>query len=428
MLTDTKCRTAKPKDAPYKLPDGKGLYLEVRPSGAKLWRYRFKLVSDGERKESTFAIGEYVAAPSAETMEQGESRRAGGLLTLSEARDARAKARALVKQGLNPAQARRLDRIKQEHDGRATVEAIAREWIETKQWEAITKKRRLDMLARVVFNKIGALPVKQVTPHHCLDVLTTAHRENGPSVAAEAQRTMAGIFDFAVSTLRADSNAVHPVRKALPANKTQHKRPLTMAEIGELLRALREYPGRHETMSAFTLMWLTLCRPNEAVGARWSEFDVDAAIWRIPAERMKKRREHVVPLPRQAVELLRGIHAITGRFDLVFPGRDDRRKPITDSAFRQMLKQVGWSGRFSPHAARTTGSTYLNDMGFASDWVERQLAHADPNVVRRTYNQAEHLVDRARMMQRWADVLDALVDGRSTADQRPFASALTDVG
>ncbi len=423
MLTDTKCRTAKPKDAPYKLPDGKGLYLEVRPSGAKLWRYRFKLVREGERKESTFAIGEYAAAPSGETEEQGKVRRAGGLPTLSEARDARTKARALVKQGLNPAQARRLDRIKQEHDGRATVEAIAREWIDTKQWEPITKKRRLEMLARVVFRKIGALPVKQVTPHHCLDVLTTAHRENGSSVAAEAQRTMTGFFDFAVSTLRADTNPVYPVRKALPANKTQHKRPLTKAEIGDLFRAVREYPGRHETLSAFKFMWLTLCRPNEAVGARWSEFDLDAAIWRIPAERMKKRREHVVPLPRQAVEMLRAMHAISGRFEHVFPGRDERRKPITDSAFRQMLKQLGWSGRFSPHATRTTGSTHLNDMGFASDWVERQLAHADPNTVRRTYNHAEHLAHRAAMMQTWAECLDAWERGGDVVPLRAKGAA-----
>lgn len=418
MLTDTKCRTAKAKDAPYKLPDGKGLYLEVRPSGAKLWRYRFKLVREGERKESTFAIGEYATAPSGETDEQAALRRGGGFLTLAEARDARTKARALVKQGLNPAQARKLDRIKRDHDSRSTVEAIAREWVATKQWEEITKKRRLDMLARVVFAKIGVLPVKQVTPHHCLDVLTTAHRENGPSVAAEAQRTMAGIFDFAVSTLRADSNPVYPVRKALPPNKTQHKRPLTTAEIGELLRAVREYPGRHETMSAFKLMWFTLCRPNEAVGARWSEFDLDAALWRIPAERMKKRREHVVPLPRQAVEMLRGMHVISGRFDHVFPGRDERRKPITDSAFRQMLIQVGWSGRFSPHATRTTGSTHLNDMGFASDWVERQLAHADPNAVRRSYNQAEHVANRATMMQSWADLLDALERGGAVVPLR----------
>lgn len=423
MLNDTKCRAAKAKEAPYKLPDAQGLYLEVRPSGAKLWRYRFKLVREGERKESTFAIGEYATAPAGETAEERDARRAGGRFTLAEARAERAKARALVKQGVNPAQARQLERVKREIDGRSTVVQVAREWVETKQWEPITKARRLAMLARVVFPRIGELPVKQVTPHHCLDVLTTARTANGPSVAAEAQRTLAGIFDFAVSTLRADANPVYPVRKALPANKTQHKRPLMKDEIGDLFRALREYPGRHETMAAFRLMWLTLCRPNEAVGARWSEFDLDAALWRIPAERMKKRREHVVPLPKQAVELLRAMQPITGRFELVFPGRDDRRKPITDSAFRQMLIQVGWSGRFSPHAARTTGSTHLNDMGFAPDWVERQLAHADPNTVRRTYNHAEHLADRAKMMQSWADCLDVWERGGEIVPLRAKGAA-----
>lgn len=407
MLNDTQCRNAKPQAKPFKLTDGKGLYLEIKPNGVKAWRYRFELGG----KESTFAIGEYSAAPSGETAEQAKARKNGGRFTLAEARDEQVKARSLVKQGINPAHNRQHERIKREQENALTFEAVAGEWLALKDWEDVTKARRLDMLVRVVFPKIGALPVKQITPAHILDVLNTAAKKNGLTVAAEAKRTMSGVFELAVSTLRADADPVYPVRKALPANKTQHKRPLAADEIGQLLRDVEGHGGRHETIAAFRLMWLTLCRPSEAAEAQWDEFDLDAATWRIPAERMKKRKEHAIPLPSQAVGMLRVLHGITGRHAHVFPGRDDRAKPMAMASFRQMLNVLGWGGKYSPHATRTTGSTRLNEMGYPSDWIERQLAHAEPNAVRRTYNQADHLADRAKMMQQWADMLDAWKDG-----------------
>ena len=411
MLTDTQCRTAKPKDKPYKLSDGKGLYLEIKPNGVKAWRYRFELREGDVAKESIFAIGDYAVAPSGETQDEGRARRAGRRFTLAEARDERIKARSLVKQGINPAHNRQLERIRREQESATTFEAVANEWLALKDWEEITKKRRLDMLTRVVFPKIGSLPVKSITPAHILDVLNTSAKKNGLTVAAEAKRTMSGVFELAVSTLRAESDPVYPVRKALPANKTQHKRPLDSAEIGQLLRDVEGHGGRHETITAFRLMWLTLCRPSEAVEARWDEFDLDAAVWRIPAERMKKRKEHAMPLPTQAVEMLRALHGLTGRHVHLFPHRDDRTKPMVSASFRQMLNVLGWGKKYSPHATRTTGSTRLNEQGFSSDWIERQLAHAEPNAVRRTYNHAEYLSDRATMMQQWADMLDTWKKG-----------------
>jgi integrase len=407
MLTDTQCRNAKPKDKPYKLPDGKGLYLEVKPNGVKAWRYRFELRDRESVKESTFAVGDYAVVPRGETPEEAQARRAGGSFTLAEAREERAKARALVKQGINPAHRRQLDRIKREQESATTFEAVAKEWLALKDWADTTKARRIDMLTRVVFPKIGTLPVKSITPAHILDVLNNAAKKNGLTVAAEAKRTMSGVFELAVSTLRTDADPVHPVRKALPTNKTQHKRPLDQDEIGKLLHDVDGHGGRHETISAFRLMWLTLCRPSEAIEAKWAEFDLDAAFWRIPAERMKKRKLHVVPLPNQAVAMLRALHGITGHREHLFPHRDDRSKPMVTASFRQMLNVLGWAGKYSPHATRTTGSTRLNEMGFSSDWIERQLAHAEPNAVRRTYNRAEHLADRAKMMQTWADMLDS---------------------
>lgn len=406
MLTDTQCRTAKPKGKPYKLSDGKGLYLEIKPNGVKAWRYRFELREGDIAKESIFAIGDYAIAPSGESPEEGQARRGGRRFTLAEARDERIKARALVKQGINPAHNRQLERIKRQQENATTFEAVAKEWLALKDWEEVTKARRLNMLERVVFPKIGSLPVKSITPAHILDVLNTSAKKNGLTVAAEAKRTMSGVFELAVSTLRAESDPVYPVRKALPANKTKHKRALDWEEIGKLLRDVEGHGGRHETIAAFRLMWLTLCRPSEVVEARWDEFDLDATVWRIPAERMKKRKELAIPLPTQAVALLRALHVITGRHAHLFPHRDDRTKPMVAASFRQMLNVLGWGGKYSPHATRTTGSTRLNEMGFSADWIERQLAHVEPNAVRRTYNHAEHFEGRARMMQKWADMLD----------------------
>lgn len=411
-LTDTECRNAKPKEKPHRLPDGKGLFLEVKPNGGKTWLYRFELRQGEKVKEGIFTIGNYCAAPSGETAEEAKARRDGGRFTLAEARRARDEARALVKQGISPVQSRKLEGIKRAQAAANTFEAVAREWLNAQDWEAITKEKRLSMLSRVVFPKIGALPVNDIEPAHILDVLKTAAEKNGQTVAAQAARTISGIFSLAITTLRAKHDPTQPVRGVIPAQKTKHKRALEVEEIGQLLRDVDDYGGKFEVTAAFRLMWLTLCRPSEAVGAEWAEFDLDAALWRIQAKRMKNRIEHVVPLPVQAVELLRALAGITGRYTHVFPGRDDRSKPMCPQALQSMLYTIGWKGKFSPHAARTTGSTRLNEMGFAADWIERQLAHAEPNAVRRTYNHAQHLPERAKMMQQWADMLDSWKQGK----------------
>lgn len=389
-VSDAALRAAKPTAKPYKIAAGGGLYLEVMPSGSKLWRLKYRIGG----KENRLAVGAYPD------------------LLLTAAREKAEAARKLVKAGIHPSHQKQLDRIKTGHEHANTFEAVAKEWLALKDWEQVTKDKRLQMLERVVFPSIGMLPVRQIVPAHILDILKKTAK-NAPTVAAEAQRTMSGVFELAISTLRADTDPVYPVRKALPANKTQHKRPLSSGEIGQLLRDLDTQGGNYQTGCAFRLMWLTLARPGEVIEAQWSEFDLDAAIWRIPAERMKKRKEHVIPLPHQAVELLRGMHTITGHKTHVFPHRDDKTKPMVTGSFRQMLKVLGWAGRYSPHATRTSGSTRLNEMGYSADWIERQLAHEEQNAVRRTYNHAGYIADRAKMMQQWADLLDAWKMGES---------------
>jgi integrase len=383
-ISDAALRAAKPAGKAYKISTGGSLYLEVMPGGSKLWRWKYRI----EGKENRYALGSYPE------------------LSLKEARENVESARKLVKQGLHPSQQKRLDRIKSAHEQNNTFEAIAIEWLALKDWEEITKKRRLSLLTRVVFPTIGKLPAKQITPPTILSILKKAVNDNGHSVMAEAKRTMFGIFELAVETFQVDSNPVHQWREALPKNKTQYKRPLDIIEIGQLMRDIDEHGGNYQTLCGFKLMWLTLARPSEVVEAEWSEFDFEKSIWRIPAGRMKKRKEHVIPLPSQAVKLLRGMYTITGDKKHVFPHRDDRTRPMVGASFRQMLNALGWSGRFSPHATRTTGSTRLNEMGYSADWIERQLAHIEPNSVRRTYNHADYLKNRADMMQEWADLLD----------------------
>ncbi|MCB1959631.1 MAG: tyrosine-type recombinase/integrase [Rhodocyclaceae bacterium] len=411
MLTDTQCRTAKPKGKPYKLTDGKGLYLEVSPGGSKLWRYRFELKQDGRRKESTASIGEYASPPAGETPEEAEIRRAGRRYTLGEARDERQKARALVKQGINPATHRKAEKAKQALRQAVTFDAVADEWLGLQDWSDVTRSRRRATLARLVFPSFGSLPVRDVEAPAILAMLKRIAEKNGVTVMEETRRTLHGIFELAAETFRVDSNPVHRWKTALPTSKTKQKRPLNTDEIGQLMRDVTGYAGRHETAAAFRLMWWSLARPSEVVEAEWSEFDLDAGLWRIPAERMKKRREHAMLLPRQAVEMLRGLHAINGHRKHLFPGRDDRSRPMTMVSLRQMLSTLNWSGKYSPHATRVTGSTRLNELGYAPDWIERQLAHVEQNRVRATYNHAEHVEDRAKMMQAWADLLDAWEKG-----------------
>jgi integrase len=424
MLTDTAVRNAKKaKGKPYKLTDAKGLYLEVKPTGSKLWRYRYRI--DG--KENVFAAGEYAAAPDGETADQAEARRNGGRLTLAEARAKREELRSLVKRGIHPAHERKLDLIRQSNEGRNTFEAVLKDWIATRHWAESTKANRMSQIEMHLLPAIGALPVRQITPSHVLDVLQRAEKKEtdtrtrkqgadtrivgGGTVVLRLRQIISGVFDHAVSTLRADTNPAAPIRGAFKTPKTTHKTPLTPAQIGELMRALDGYSGQFQTGAALRLLWLTLARPSEMAGALWKEFDLDAATWTIQADRMKMGEEHVIPLPTQAVELLKRLHALSGHGDPVFPHRDRRRESMTYDAMNKGIQRLGLAFPHTPHAARTTASTLLNEMGYRPDVIEHQLAHQERNAVRRAYNRATYQEERRLMMQQWADLLDQLKAG-----------------
>jgi integrase len=389
-LSDTRIRNAKPSEKPYKLADGGGLYLEIKPTGAKLWRYRYRISG----KENVFAISAYPA------------------VSLSDARQARDIARKLVKQGIHPAHQRKAERIRREHEGANTFEAIAREWLDhnAERWTPRTKRQRERMLERDVFPRIGSLPMRQVTPALVLDTLKRIDKR-APSFAVLAKQCIGGIANYAVSTLRGDGDPSAPLKGVLKVRPVKHKTALKLSEIPDFVKAIDLLHSYFPNKVALHLVVLTLVRSTEALRARWSEIDLEMAEWRIPAERMKKRRQHTVPLPKQAIELLKRLKAVTGNHEYLFPNRNDPRRPVSIGVLWKAVESMGYTGKFSPHGIRATGSTVLNEMGFRPDVIESQLAHQERSRTRASYNQAEYLQERREMMQAWADLIDSLVVG-----------------
>lgn len=410
-LTDTRIRNARATTKPYKLTDSGGLYIEVRPSGKRLWRFRYRIAG----KENLFALGEFVKAAHEETKEGRERRIKAGLLTLTEARSERDMARGLVRQGIHPAQQRNLERLQRTYEGANTFEAVAREWLNqnVNHWTPRTKRQRERLLEREVFPRIGQLPIKHITPAHILPILKRLEKD-APSFAVLAQQAISATFRLAIATLRADADPIPALRDSIKVPPTKNKTPLTEKQIPEFFRKLDAYSGSFQTKAAIRLLWWTLARTNEALAAKWVEFDFDRAEWRISGERMKRRTvtDHVVPLPAQAVAMLKTLNEITGGSEYVFPSRSSPRKPASVGIlWKAIAEGMGYNGEFCPHAIRTTGSTMLNEMGFNGDWIERQLAHHDGNETRASYNGAKYLEHRRDMMKQWANQLDALCRG-----------------
>lgn len=394
-LSDTRIRNAKPLAIPVKLTDGGGLHLEVRPTGSKLWRYRFRL----HGKENVYALGEYPA------------------LSLADARKARDEAKSLVKQGINPAGQRKLDRLKATHASRETFEAVATEWADSRaiesKWSDSYKTGVNRVLEGDLFPAIGNLPMRQIKAAHLLAALKAIEKRGARTIAAKARFISSEIWRYAVATLRADSDLAASLRGAIRMPEHEHHPSLKRDEIPAFLSALGNYSGRKETATALKLLLLLFPRPCELIGASWAEFDLDAALWRIPAQRMKMREEHLIPLPSQAVDLLRGLKFLTGEYPHLFPHRDYRHKPMTGNALRQALRILGYSRKLTPHGFRATASTALNELGYRGDWIEKQLAHEEGKQSRASYNHAIYLEDRRAMLQGWADLIDQMSNPES---------------
>lgn len=415
-LTDTAIRRAKPlPESPLKLTDGGGLYLEVRPTGAKLWRYRYRIAG----KENLFAVGQYAQAPSGESKAQSQSRRNAGMLTLAEARTKRDECRALVKQGIHPAHERKAARMEQSARNANTFEAVAREWIDKKKatWTPYYLRQVERFLEADAFPYIGSLPIRNVTAAHLLEIVRRVEGRGAATVALLVRQWASAIFRYAVATLRADVDPAAALKGAIHRPKVEHRKPLSRDQISGLVRALDGYAGYRTTVIALRLMLLTFVRTVELRAAQWSEIDFERAEWRIPAERMKMRQPHIVPLSRQALELLRELKTFTGGRESLFPNYRNPRAHMTATTLNRALERMGFNGKdtigFSAHGFRATASTILNELGYRPDVIERQLAHAERNKVRASYNQAEYLEERRAMMQQWADMTDDMAKSES---------------
>lgn len=385
-LTDTRIRTAKRARKPYKLTDSGGLHLEVRPSGAKLWRYRYRIGG----KENLFALGVYPA------------------ISLADARGERDKARKLVKQGIHPAHNRQALLVAKVAEGANTFEAVAREWIEKNKgkWTPYYLRQVERSMQVDVYRYIGGLPIRSVTAAHLLEIVRRIEKR-APTIALLVRQWCSAVFRYAVATLRADGDPTTALKGAISRPKVQHRKPLAAKEIPAFLEALSESGGYRTTVIALRLLLLTFVRPVELRAAEWPEFDLDRSEWRIPAERMKMREPHIVPLSHQAVLLLKELHTLTGNQRWLFPNLRRPKACMSATTLNRALERMGYGGKFSAHGFRATASTQLNEMGYRPDVIERQLAHKERNAVRASYNQAEYLAERRDMMKAWAQYVES---------------------
>lgn len=388
-LTDVKIRQAKAADKALKLTDSNGLYIEVKPNGSKLWRYRYRIAG----KENLFAVGEYPA------------------MSLQDARKARDDARELVKQGIHPSHARRASVAEQLAKNANTFEAVASEWLERKRekWSPYYHKQATNCLEQNAFPKIGRLPIRNVTAAHLLEFLQAMEKRGAATYALQLRQWCSAIFRYAVVTLRADADPAAALKGAIHRPQINHSKPMSREQIGDFKTRLSRYGGNRTTVIAMRLMLYTFVRTVELRKARWEEFDLVGAEWRIPAERMKMRRIHLVPLPRQAVTLLNELHRITGAGDWLFPNFRRPDDVMSATTINRALEHMGYSsGLWTGHDFRATASTQLHEMGFKPDVIERQLAHVEENKTKKAYNHAEYLAERREMMQAWADWIDSI--------------------
>lgn len=389
-LNDTRIRAAKPADKPYTLQDGSGLYLEVRPSGAKVWRYRFWLTSE---KDGRYTIGEY---PS---------------VSLSDARRERERAREMVKQGVNPTFEKQTDKLRQATVRAETFEAVAREWIGKMKarWTPYYLTQVERGMAGDIFPCIGRLPMKTITAAHVLEILRRAERRGAEAVAINLRQWCSAVFRYAVATLRADFDPAAALRGAVMRPQIEHAKPMTRDQIGDFLIRLGEFGGNRTTAIALRLVLLCFVRTVEIRKAEWSEIDVERAEWKIPAEKMKMRRPHIVPLPRQAVTALKELKGITGAGRWLFPNNRRPADVMSATTLNRALEYMGYdTGTVTAHDFRATASTRLHEMGFRPDVIERQLAHVERNKTKAAYNHAEYLSERREMMQAWANWIDQI--------------------
>ena len=391
-LTDAAVRNAKPQAKAYKLSDGGGLYLEVLPTGGKSWRMKYR--TDGREKRIVFGLWPDV--------------------TLKQARQRRDEARSLVAGGIDPGAS-----IKQEKaEARAnavTFEKVAREWLAkiSPTWADSHAEKMTSRFEKELFPWLGALPIKDIKAAELLAVIHRIEARGAKDTARRMLQSSGQVFRYAVACGLAERDISADLRGVLSPRHVKHRASVTdPKDVTRLLRFIDGYTGSFVVRCALRLAPLVFVRPGELRHAEWSEIDLDKAEWRIPAEKMKMREQHIVPLSRQAVAILRELHPLTGAGKYVFPSVRTSARPMSENTVNAALRRLGYAkDEMTGHGFRSMASTLLNEMGWNRDAIERQLAHGERNAVRASYNFAEYLPERRRMMQAWADYLDKLKAG-----------------
>lgn len=406
QLTAVAVRAAAPREKVYKLAAGGGLYLEVMPTGAKYWRWKYRMSG----KERRIALGVFPE------------------VSLEDARRRRDEQKTFLRDGVDPLARRRSRKLSSSLALENSFEAIAREWLQTKSGEWVddhTSKVRV-WLEQHVFPSIGRTPIDSIDAPELLAVLRKLVTRGTVDTAGRVRQTLSAVFRYAIATGRAKRDPAADLRGALPRAESRNFASITdPSEIGALMRAIDGFQGTPVVLAALKLAPMLFVRPGELRAAVWTEFDLDLAEWRIPASRRKllkfakqnpRSPAHVVPLSTQATAVLRELHCLTGAGALVFPGVRDRRRPMSDNTVNAALRRLGYTREeLVGHGFRHMASTCLNELGWSPDAIERQLSHRDRNEIRGTYNLATYLKERRRMMQAWSDYLDQLRAGVASA-------------
>lgn len=394
-LTDAACRSAKAKEKSYKLSDGEGMFLQVQPNGSRLWRMAYRF--DGKEKTLAFGVYPYVS--------------------LVDAREHRFKAKRLLATGVDPGAV-----VKEAKDVKAaakvseiaaanTFEAMARAWHTNSKgaWVDAHTERVMSRLERDVFPAIGAKAITEIEPAEILSILRTVEARGAIDIAKRLRQTVGAVFRFAIAEGKAKLNPASELSDALkPKPKVKHFASLKAGEIADFFAKLSRYDGEEQTRLAILFTFHTFVRTSEIRFAQWTEFeDLDgkAPIWRIPEDRMKMGREHIVPLTPAVVKILASLKAIAGESPYVVPA-GGKLGVISENTMLFGIYRMGYHSRLTVHGFRGTASTILNEKGFQSDHIERQLAHVESNKIRAAYNSAEWLPARRKMMMFWSDFLD----------------------
>jgi integrase len=386
-LSDMAARNAKPKEKPYSLSDGGGLALRISPAGNKSWQWRY--VYNG--KEQTLTIGKYP------------------LIGLSEARQKRDEARKLLDEGKHPTREQKIAKLRNLSAGENSFEAIARRWLAVKS-SKLNKKYAKQTLARMeqhIFPRIGALPIHEITIPDVVAVIEAIAAHGTIETSKRMKQCISQVFRYAAQRGLCEHNPAADLRDILPATEEKHHACIPIEELPALIEKI-EARQRDFTYYAMKLLMLTFVRTSELIAARWDEIDWQREEWNIPKERMKMRRPHLVPLSRQALAILKELHAQTGEKEHIFHSPASKSMHISNGTVLMGLRRMGYQNRMTGHGFRTLASTILNEKGYAPDWIERQLAHADSDPIRAAYNRAEYRLERKKMMQEYADWLDGL--------------------